>query len=197
MGPPISCRDTGGGGFIYSEKEGTLLKKVMKYINQAYDGFNKLNEWFIIALMSIMCLDLLAQVVFRYVFSTPLTWSEELARYLFVWIALFGSAWCGRGHIHVRMTAVVSKFPAPVVRVLQIAISIFCAAICFILFPHAIKIFTMQSKLKAVTLGVSLGIEYIAAPVGILMMAVQWTVDALFALFDWEGYQARYMKKEE
>ena len=54
-----------------------------------------------------------------------------------------------------------------------------------------------QSKLKAVTLGVSLGIEYIAAPVGIILMAVQWTIDALYALFDWEGYQKRYMKKED
>ena len=53
-----------------------------------------------------------------------------------------------------------------------------------------------QSKLKAVTLGVSLGIEYIAAPVGIMMMAVQWTVDALYAIVDWDGYQARYMPKE-
>lgn len=169
----------------------------MTYVNKAYDAFNKLNEWFIIALMSIMCCDLLAQVISRYVFSHPLTWSEELARYLFVWIALFGSAWCGRGHIHVRMTAVTGMFPASVNRVVQIAVSIFCAAICFILLPHAVTIFVQQSKLKAVTLGVSLGIEYIAAPVGLTMMAVQWTIDALYAIFDWAGYQARYAKPEE
>ena len=54
-----------------------------------------------------------------------------------------------------------------------------------------------QSKLKAVTLGVSLGIEYIAAPIGIMMMAIQWTIDALYAIFDWPGYQARYMKGED
>ena len=53
-----------------------------------------------------------------------------------------------------------------------------------------------QSRLKAVTLGVSLGIEYIAAPAGILMIAVQWFVDFLYAALDWEGYQARYMKQE-
>lgn len=41
-----------------------------------------------------------------------------------------------------------------------------------------------------------MGIEYIAAPVGILMIAIQWFVDFLFAALDWEGYQARYMKQE-
>lgn len=55
------------------------MKTVMSGINKVYDGFNKINEWFIIFLMALMCLDLLAQVVCRYVFSYPLTWSEELA----------------------------------------------------------------------------------------------------------------------
>ena len=173
------------------------MKTVITKINKLYDKFNKFNEWFIIVLMSAMCLVLLAQVVSRYVFGKPLTWSEELARYMFVWLALLGSAWCGRNHIHVRMTAVINYFPPAVIHVEQILISAFCAAVCFILFPHAVTIFIKQSMLKAVTLGVSLGIGYIAAPVGIFMMGVQWTVDTLYALFDWEGYQARYMNKEE
>lgn len=149
------------------------MKTVIDQINKIYDKFNKLNEWFIIFLMSAMCLDLLGQVIMRYVFQHPLTWSEELARYIFVWIALLGSAWCGRNHIHVRMTAVTSLLPKPAVHVIQILISIICAGTCFILFPNACKIFMSQSKLKAVTLGVSLGIEYIAAPIGIMMMAIQ------------------------
>lgn len=82
-------------------------------------------------------------------------------------------------------------------RIVQIIVSITIAATCFILLPNAYKIFLSQSKLKAVTLGISLGIEYIAAPMGIFMMAVQWTVDALYAIFDWPGYQARYVKEEQ
>ena len=38
------------------------MKTVMSGINKVYDGFNKINEWFIIFLMALMCLDLLAQV---------------------------------------------------------------------------------------------------------------------------------------
>ena len=172
------------------------MKATMNRINRIYDKFNKLNEYFIIGLMAAMCLVLLAQVISRYLFGKPLTWSEELARYMFVWLALLGSAWCGRGHIHVRMTALVNRFPAPVFHGLQVMISLLISLTCFYLFPHACEIFMKQSRLKAVTLGVSLGIEYIAAPVGILMIAVQWFVDFLYAALDWEGYQARYMKQE-
>ena len=103
----------------------------------------------------------------------------------------------GRSHIHVRMTVVTGMLPKSVERIVQIIVSITIAATCFILLPNAYKIFLSQSKLKAVTLGISLGIEYIAAPVGIFMMAIQWTVDALYAIFDWPGYQARYVKEEQ
>ena len=173
------------------------MKQFINQINKWYDKFNKLNEWVIIFLMSAMCVDLLAQVGARYLFQHPLTWSEELARYMFVWIALLGSAWCGRSHIHVRMTVVTGMLPKSVERIVQIIVSITIAATCFIPLPNAYKIFLSQSKLKAVTLGISLGIEYIAAPVGIFMMAIQWTVDALYAIFDWPGYQARYVKEEQ
>lgn len=41
---------------------------------------------FVFSLVSIMLL----QVILRYVFNAPLRWSEELARYLFVWISFLG-----------------------------------------------------------------------------------------------------------
>lgn len=172
------------------------MKKIISSINKAYDAFDKVNELFIICLMAGMCLDLLLQVIFRYVFASPLKWSEELARYMFVWIALIGAAWCGRNHIHVRMTAVVSKFPENVQRWQQLFVAVVCATCCFYLFMPAIQIFMAQSKLKAVTLGISLGIQYIVAPVGILMLAVQQSVDALTILFDWDGYKTRFFKSE-
>ena len=170
--------------------------KKKSILSQFTNIYNNLEEYLLI--ISLVCNVLLVflQVIMRTVFKNSLTWSEELARYMFVWLALLGSAWCGRGHIHVRMTALVNRFPAPVIHGLQVIISLLISLTCFYLFPHACEIFVKQSRLKAVTLGVSLGIEYIAAPVGILMIAVQWFVDFLYAALDWEGYQARYMKQE-
>ena len=39
-----------------------------------------------------MLLAVLGQVVFRYVLNKPLPWSEELARYMMVWIASVAAA---------------------------------------------------------------------------------------------------------
>ena len=52
----------------------------MKFINE------HLEEFFIIPLMFAMSIIIFIQVVMRYAFQNSLTWSEELARYLFVWL---------------------------------------------------------------------------------------------------------------
>jgi TRAP-type C4-dicarboxylate transport system permease small subunit len=168
------------------------LKDAIKKMNWAYDLLDQVNRVIVLVLMGAMCIDLICQVISRYCFHYPLTWSEELARYMFVWISLVGSAWAGRRHIHVRMTALISKFSDRGQHIQQVLISLICCVCCIALIQPAIAICANQSKLVAVTLGCSLGIEYLAAPIGIIWMALQQGVDALYAAFDWEGYKTRY-----
>ncbi len=48
---------------------------------------------------------LLAGVVSRYVFHSPIVWSDELASILFLWLAMLGSVVAYRRAEHMRMTA--------------------------------------------------------------------------------------------
>jgi len=52
---------------------------------------------------------LFAGVVSRYVFHRPIVWSDELASFLFLWLAMLGSVVAFRKAEHMRMTALVSK----------------------------------------------------------------------------------------
>ena len=46
----------------------------------------------LVLLFAAMVVACTAQVIWRYLFNDPLVWSEELARYLFIWISYL-SAW--------------------------------------------------------------------------------------------------------
>lgn len=50
---------------------------------------------------------LLAGIIGRYVFHTPIVWSDELAGILFLWLAMLGSVIAFQRGEHMRMTAVV------------------------------------------------------------------------------------------
>jgi TRAP-type transport system small permease protein len=52
----------------------------------------RVERWLIATLMAATVLLTLAQVLFRYVLNRPLGWSDELARYCFVWVTFVGAA---------------------------------------------------------------------------------------------------------
>jgi TRAP-type transport system small permease protein len=64
-----------------------------------------------IALFSFLVLLVTWQVVTRFVFNSPSVFSEELAKYCFVWLSLFGSAFVFGENGHMAIDFVREKFP--------------------------------------------------------------------------------------
>src|ERR1700687_5125168 len=62
-------------------------------------------------LVSVEILVLLAGVVSRYVFNRPLTWTDELASILFLWLALLGAVLALRRDEHMRLGVLGGRAP--------------------------------------------------------------------------------------
>jgi len=77
-----------------------------------------------VALFAILVLTVSWQVFTRQVLGDPSTWSEELARYVFVWLGLFAAAlvFSERGHIAVDF--VVQKLSPRVQRSIAIVVQL-------------------------------------------------------------------------
>ena len=69
-------------------------------------------RWMIIGLMSLMTVIVFAQIFFRYVFNVPLGWSEELARFAFVWVSFMGASALMRVKEHINVTVFIDFMPA-------------------------------------------------------------------------------------
>ena len=74
-------------------------------------GLHKLEEYSLILCLTVMGIILFVQIIMRTVFSAPLKWAEELARYLQIWITFHGI----RRGSHIGMTLLRDRLP----RVLQ------------------------------------------------------------------------------
>ncbi|WP_432494238.1 TRAP transporter small permease [Kineococcus auxinigenes] len=77
-----------------------------------------------VVLFSALVLDVAWQVFARQVLNSPSGWSGELAKYLFIWLGLLGSALVFGERGHIAVDVVARRLPAPVQRVLSVLVQI-------------------------------------------------------------------------
>ena len=73
--------------------------------------FNKFLDAVTVLCMGVILVLVVLQVVMRYVFNSPLVWSEELAVYIMVWMTFIGSVICMRDKEHIEVTVLVDYLP--------------------------------------------------------------------------------------
>ena len=64
---------------------------------------------FLILLMFCLVGAVLWQVFSRYILSSPSSWTEELARFLLIWISLLGAAYAFRNGMHLALDLLPKK----------------------------------------------------------------------------------------
>jgi TRAP-type C4-dicarboxylate transport system permease small subunit len=77
-----------------------------------------------VVLLAALVLDVTWQVFARQVLGSPSGWSEELAKYLFIWLGLFAAALVFGERGHVAMDVVVRRLPRTVQVVLAVAVQL-------------------------------------------------------------------------
>jgi TRAP-type C4-dicarboxylate transport system permease small subunit len=101
----------------------------------------------------------------RYVMSDPIIWSEEVARYLFVWITLIGAAAGVRLHAHFGLD-ILRRYAPPLRQALGAATMLVVAGFLVLLLYTGI-VETRQAALQlSPALQVRMHWAYLAVPVG-------------------------------
>ncbi|WP_349283081.1 TRAP transporter large permease subunit [Polaromonas hydrogenivorans] len=113
---------------------------------------------------------LLGGVVSRYVLHHPLTWSDELASMLFLWLAMLGSVIALRRSSHMRMTALVDM-ASPGTRAFLDLIAV-VAAVAFLAFigHPAYEFASEEAAVTSPSLEISNAWRASALPCGIVLM---------------------------
>lgn len=75
------------------------------------DWYFRLLRLFIVGSLAVMVVLVFGNVVLRYAFNWGITASEELSRWLFVWLTFAGAVLALRGHAHLGMDSLVSRLP--------------------------------------------------------------------------------------
>ncbi|MGB3289369.1 MAG: TRAP transporter small permease [Burkholderiaceae bacterium] len=120
----------------------------------------KLSEHFLVLLFAVMIFLVFGNVVLRYAFNSGLVSSEELSRFLFMWLTLFGALIIMRENAHLGMSMVVKRLGVRGQRVCRF-LSDSIALVCCCLLAHGTWSLVIIAMVEhSPVTGISMGIVY-------------------------------------
>ena len=135
------------------------------------------------ALLGISCIVLFLQIVFR-VAGSPLPWSEELGRYMFIWLIYIGSSAAIRERRHISLD-LIDLFTGSRV---QLIIRIFDNLVFFvfgvILAYYGWLVTLRASHQVSASLRMNMGLAYASISVSGILMVIRLIQDTIRLIRD-------------
>lgn len=144
------------------------MKKIMHYINNV-------EEKTLVGTFACSVILIFLQVIMRKVFNNSLSWSEELARYLFVWQCWVGVSLAERHKLHIRITVLRQKLPASGRKILEIMVCLILLgiALALVFFGLQMSVNLMGFAGASPALRIPMFLVYLALPVGSALYALR------------------------
>lgn len=152
--------------------------KILHVINE------RLEEIFLVAVMAAAVVIVAMQVFTRYVMKVPLPWSEELARYMFLWLTWVGASFATKERKHVNIDVIYQKLPQLGQRVCTvISTAVWIGFLCIMAYISLkLTISVSQGGQIAVGSGIPMWIPYASIPTGMSLMLFRLLQNCYFDL---------------
>lgn len=126
------------------------------------------------ALLFMLVLVIGAEVIARYIFKSSFSWSNELSRFIFIWLVFVGSSYAVVNDSHIVIEALHNLFPAKVRSYLELAGDLVWVAFSiFIGYVGFAYCGTLMSGLgnNSAAMDIPIAYIYVSIPIGYLLMA--------------------------
>jgi len=122
------------------------------------------------SVMLAIVLMTLLQVVNRFVLQYPISWTDEAARFLAVWVGLLGAARCVREGSHIEIDLFFKMFGPRLQHLVLLFINLLFMLLVAIVVWQSTKILPIVARQTAAASRISMAWVYAAAPVSAVLM---------------------------
>ncbi|MFM2119019.1 MAG: hypothetical protein RL722_487 [Pseudomonadota bacterium] len=136
------------------------------------DRYCRALEWLLVILLALMVVLVFGNVVMRYAFNSGITVSEEVSRWLFVWMTFLGAIVALREHGHLGTDMLTSRLPFAGKKLCAIVAQLMMLYVTWLLFSGSLAQTRINWEVEAPVSGVSMGLFYAAGVVFAVSTAV-------------------------
>ncbi|MBN9668813.1 TRAP transporter small permease [Labrenzia aggregata] len=152
-----------------------------------------MNRWverFCVLLLIVLTLDVWLGILARYFIPFPLTFTEELARYLMIWMALLAIS-CGISRReHIGVLVLIERLPPVVRKWLAVAIDLTALVFFGVLLVYGVGFVERGFSRLTMIFSIPKGYPFFVVPVAAALACVQLVLVAIHDLFSSDGITA-------
>jgi TRAP-type C4-dicarboxylate transport system permease small subunit len=143
--------------------------KLIRWLNRYAE------ESMMVFLLSVMVVIIAAQVGMRFILGSSIGWSEELARYCFIWLVFIGISYGVKKQRHIRIDAFLRLIHGKKQLKLEMIVNALFLLFAIFLLVYGGKISTQIFLWgqRSPALQVNMGLVYMAAPVAMLLTTLR------------------------
>ena len=154
-------------------------RSVAALLGRLADGYFRLLKATIALCLALMVVLVLGNVILRYAFNTGLTLSEELSRWLFVYLVFLGAVVALREHSHLGMDSLMQRLPATARRACLVASQLLMLWATWLLLKGSWAQTVINFESTAPASGLPLAVVYAAglvygASAGVILLWELW-----------------------
>jgi TRAP-type C4-dicarboxylate transport system permease small subunit len=139
------------------KQEDNLIWKILEYVN--------------IAILIMLVLLVIGAVFLRYVFNFTLPWSDELARYLFIYLVMMGVPTAMRKGLHIRIEFFVVRLPPKLANSIALIMGFLNICLFLLVIVAATKLILLVGKDPTPALHMPTGYVYLSLiPLSLFMI---------------------------
>ncbi len=141
-------------------------------LNKLIEGYCKMLGLMIAASLAVMVVLVFGNVIMRYGFNSGITVSEELSRWLFVWLTFMGAIVAMKEGAHLGSDTLVSRMPLPVKKLFFVVGHALMLFVCWLLFKGALDQAIINLETTSAVMEASMALFYGCGVVTAVSMAL-------------------------
>ncbi len=135
-------------------------------------GYSRLLSWLIALALAVLVVLVFTNVVLGYAFRSGITVSEELSRWLFVWLTFLGAIVAMKEGSHLGSDTLVSRLPLAGKKLCFLLGHLLMLFVCWLLFKGAYEQTLINLSSTSAVMEVSMGIFYACGVVTAVSLAL-------------------------
>lgn len=145
----------------------------MQRVEKFLDIIEKVVVYIAYLLVSLMVINTSTGVFFRYILNNALSWTDELGRYMMIWVGFFGCYLAARDNSHVGVEMFVGLFKPGARRVFHVAARLVVIVFLIVILSESGKQLGLLGIQTSPALEIPMAIPYSAVSVGVFLMLIE------------------------